>query len=159
NTVPITFTPNPAGDQIKRTDGGSWLNDGFRKGDIVTVNAGPNDPNNRNYTVAAVTAMTLTLASQNLVTAESRTATVKNNQYAPAVDGEDFFIVNQPQTMAIDQQTTAGVETDETLILDGQSGSDTYVVNTTGTHGGLRNYVVNVLDTGAPDDGMDNLSV
>ncbi len=79
--------------------------------------------------------------------------------YAPAGDGEDFFVVNQLQSMVINQQTTAGVATDETLTLDGQSGSDTYVINTTGTHGDVRNYVVNVLDSGAPDDGVDNLSV
>src|SRR5262249_14021553 len=47
----------------------------------------------------------------------------------------------------------------DTLTLDGQAGTDTYVTNTTGTHGDKRNYVVNVLDTGNADDGVDNLSV
>src|SRR5207249_3264727 len=47
----------------------------------------------------------------------------------------------------------------DTLTLDGQAGTDTYVVNTTGTHGAFRNYVINVLDTGAPDDGVDSLAI
>src|SRR5262249_9189535 len=42
---------------------------------------------------------------------------------------------------------------------DGQAESDSYIVNTTGSHGADRNYVINVLDTGAPDDGVDTASV
>ena len=44
-----------------------------------------------------------------------------------------------------------------TLTLDGQAGSDHYIVNTTGSQGPDRNYVINVLDTGASDDGVDEL--
>src|SRR5262249_10561038 len=62
-------------------------------------------------------------------------------------------------SMTINQETTAGVESGDTLTLDGQAASDTYVINTTGTHGVVRNYVINALDTGAPDDGVDSLSV
>jgi hypothetical protein len=159
NAVPVNFVVNALGDQIQRTDGGNWVGDGFSMGDIISVNAGPGDPNNRNYTVIAVTPMTLTLASRNLVTPESRTATVQDNKVAPAGDGEDYFVVNQLQSMVINQETSAGEATDESLTLDGQSGSDTYVINTTGTHGDVRNYVINVLDSGAPDDGVDNVSV
>ena len=79
--------------------------------------------------------------------------------FAPVGDAEDFFIVNQLQTMTIDQQTAAGVVGGDTLTLDGQSGTDTYVINTTGTQGVFRDYVINTLDSGAPDDGVDTLSV
>ena len=69
---------------------------------------------------------------------------------APTGDSEDFFFVNQLQTMNV----AAG----HTLTLDGQDGTDTYVVNTTGSQACLgndqiagatcHNYVINVLDTG-----------
>ncbi len=42
-----------------------------------------------------------------------------------------------------------------TLKLDAQGGSDTYVVNVSGTG----EYIVNVFDTGAQDDGVDSLIV
>ena len=80
---------------------------------------------------------------------------------APAGDSEDFAFVNQLQTMDVN----AG----HTLTLDLQDGTDTYVVNTTGSQpclGGdqisgstCHNYVINVLDTGAPDRGSDVLIV
>ena len=80
---------------------------------------------------------------------------------APAGDSEDFFFVNQLQTM--------NVNGGHTLTLDGQDGTDTYVVNTTGSQPCLgadqitgatcHNYVINVLDTGAPNRGSDVLIV
>src|SRR5262249_7324136 len=147
--------PHAAGDTIDAAPT-TWA--GFAIGDVITVSATAKNPS-RTYTVQNVTATTLTLNTRNLVTGETATATVKDNQVAPAGDSEDFFIVNQLQLMVINQETTAGVESGDTLTLDGQAGSDTYVVNTTGTHGDLRNYAINVLDTGAADDGVDNLSV
>ena len=77
--------------------------------------------------------------------------------FAPTGDGADFFNVNQLQTMNV----AAG----HTLTLDGQADTDTYTVNTTGSQGcvaspaSCHNYVINVLDTGAPTDGVDNLVV
>jgi hypothetical protein len=158
----LDFHANAGGDTLTRNDGGDWGADGFAVGDIIKV-SNTGDLNSRTYTVAAVAGAVLTLASRNLVTTKSSaTAMVQDNKYAPAGDSEDFFIVNQLQSMVINQETTAGVEAGDTLTLDGQSGSDTYVVNTTGSRdatGDQRNYVVNVLDTGAPSDGVDNLSV
>src|SRR6185436_8987113 len=116
---------------------------GFAIGDIITVDTGvADDPNNRSFTVLNVGATVLTLSAVNFVKAETLTAKVKNNTVAPkASDSEAFFVVNQLHSMHIDQQTSAGVETGDTLTLDGQSASDTYVVNTTGSHGDFRNYV------------------
>lgn len=68
----------------------------------------------------------------------------------PADDGEDRFIVFYLQTMNV----AAG----HTLTLDGQADTDTYTVHTTGSRapaGGVRDYVINILDTGAPLDGAD----
>ena len=84
----------------------------------------------------------------------------------PKCDSEDFFNVNQLQTMfdpaANSDPTKAIVNGDvvagHTLTLDGQAGTDTYVINTTGSQPCLganqiagstcHNYIVNVLDTG-----------
>ena len=49
--------------------------------------------------------------------------------------------------------------TSGTLVLDGQADLDTYAIWTTGTGGASRNYVINVLDTGAAADGVDALTV
>ncbi|HEX4526566.1 MAG TPA: hypothetical protein VH108_07475, partial [Gaiellaceae bacterium] len=95
---------------------------------------------------------------------------------SPAWDGEDFFYVNQLQSTydatlnSTDQ--TAGltdIKAGHTLTLDGQSGTDTYVINTTGSQpcfqgtdssgSKCHNYTINVLDTGAPNDGSDALIV
>ena len=82
---------------------------------------------------------------------------IPSTTVAPGGDGEDFFNVDQLQTMNV----AAGY----TLTLDGQGATDTYTVNTTGSQGCVanpttcHNYVVNALDTGAPTDGVDNLIV
>ena len=46
-----------------------------------------------------------------------------------------------------------------TLTLDGQADTDYYTIYTTGSHGATRNYVINILDTGAPNDGVDELAI
>src|SRR4029077_20972517 len=80
--------------------------------------------------------------------------------YAPLGDGDDFFVVNQLQTMNV----AAG----HTLTLDGQAGNNTYTINTTGsqpcfagdpTGAPCHDYVINVLNTGAPDDGISYLTI
>ena len=52
-----------------------------------------------------------------------------------------------------------GVGAGHMLNLDGQGESDHYTVYTNGSHGSVRNYVINVLDTGAPDNGVDELAI
>ena len=92
-------------------------------------------------------------------------------------DSEDFFNVNRLQTMfdaTLDTHTGNPLGNGDnpaghTLTLDGQVGTDTYVINTTGSQACLganqisgatcHNYVINALDTGAPDDGADVLIV
>ncbi|MFL6033947.1 MAG: hypothetical protein ACJ74I_02620, partial [Gaiellaceae bacterium] len=59
----------------------------------------------------------------------------------PAGDGEDLFVVDHLQTMAVDQG--------DTLMLDGQANNDVYRIFTEGSLGAARNYVISVLDTGA----------
>ena len=78
-------------------------------------------------------------------------------------DGEDQFTVWYLQSMnvvtepaAADRRTRAAAPA-TSLDLDGQADTDYYAVYTTGSHGSIRNYVINVLDTGAPNDGVDEL--
>ena len=66
-----------------------------------------------------------------------------------AADGIDRFTVTRLQSMLV------GLA--HTLTLDGQDQGDTYLVETTGSQGAARNYVVNVLDTGST--GIDALTV
>ncbi|MEO6651293.1 MAG: hypothetical protein ABIP17_01380, partial [Ilumatobacteraceae bacterium] len=64
---------------------------------------------------------------------------------------EDTFTVYFLQSM--------DVAADDTLTLDGQSATDDYFVYTSGSRGSSRNYIVNVLDTGTPGDGVDTLDI
>ncbi|MGH6643760.1 MAG: hypothetical protein ACRED3_13800, partial [Bradyrhizobium sp.] len=156
-TATVTFAQDADGDTITRTDGGNFV--GFEIGDVITVESGANIGV---FTVTGVSATVLTLSSAKVVTALAGVAVkIKNtskNSFAPTGDSEDFFVVNQLQSMQY-VQTAAATSSSDTLTLDGQSGTDTYVVNTTGTQGAVRNYVINVLDTGGPNDGVNNLSV
>ena len=65
------------------------------------------------------------------MTCTAHSAAACTSVWAPTGDSEDFFFVNQLQTMNV----AAG----HTLTLDGQDGTDTYVVNTTGSQACLGN--------------------
>ena len=75
-------------------------------------------------------------------------------------DGEDRFTVYFLQSMDVGRSGQLGANgAGHTLTLDGQADGDFYAVYTTGSRGSERQYVVNVLDTGAVDDGTDMLDV
>jgi Ca2+-binding RTX toxin-like protein len=66
--------------------------------------------------------------------------------------GEDLITVNRLHTRT------------ETMDIDGQGGTDTVIVNTSGSlslpaGGAYHDYLINVLDTGAKDDGSDTLTI
>src|SRR5207245_8477065 len=46
-----------------------------------------------------------------------------------------------------------------TRPLHGQEAKDTYYIYTSGSRGNARDYVINVLDTGQPQDGVDYLTI
>jgi hypothetical protein len=95
------------------------------------------------------------------------------SQNATAVladDGQDRFLVDRLQ----DLTSTRGFYVDslgnvlprrDALTLDGQADTDAYIVVTHGSLGGnnglggISDYIVNTLDTGAPNDGVDTLTV
>src|SRR5262249_7906905 len=69
----------------------------------------------------------------------------------PAPDGEDHIVVDHLHTM--------DAARNHTLMLDGQAGNDVYEIFTEGSLGADRNYVIDVLDSGAPADGADILAI
>src|SRR5262249_45890504 len=93
-TATVTFARDPDGDTITRSSG-DFAADGFKIGDVITVDSGdPTDSNNRSYTVTGVAALVLTLSSARVVTPETRSVKIKDtrfNSFAPTGDGEDFF--------------------------------------------------------------------
>ena len=77
-------------------------------------------------------------------------------------DGEDVVIVwflQSADVIAAPAGLAGGTGAGHSLTIDGQAGTDYVSVHTAGSHGAERNYVVNVLDTGAPDDGVDELAI
>jgi hypothetical protein len=78
-------------------------------------------------------------------------------------DGEDRFIVYYLQDT--NTQTSPAMQTvaEHTLTLDGVSESDDYKIYTLGSNSGIfdneRNTIINVLDSGLSNDGVDELTI
>jgi hypothetical protein len=77
-------------------------------------------------------------------------------------DGEDQFIIYYLQSADV-VGSPADLATDDgaghSLTLDGQADTDYYTIYTTGSHGSIRNYVINILDTGDENDGVDEATI
>jgi hypothetical protein len=75
-------------------------------------------------------------------------------------DGEDRFIVYFLQDADVTTGQLMQSAARHTLTLDGQADTDYYEVYTLGSNGAdQRNNVINVLDTGAENDGVDELMI
>ncbi|HEY3486388.1 MAG TPA: hypothetical protein VGK49_13445, partial [Ilumatobacteraceae bacterium] len=82
-------------------------------------------------------------------------------------DGEDVFTVwylQSTDVLAAPAQLDASngfnpPAAGHSLTLDGQADTDYYRIYTTGSRFSARNYVINVLDTGREDDGVDELDI
>ncbi|MFU8776147.1 MAG: LEPR-XLL domain-containing protein, partial [Roseovarius sp.] len=77
---------------------------------------------------------------------------------------EDSFLVQRLASMSAPLSTAPdGTVSGYALTLDGQSGSDRYEIRTAGSQtrdaAGYRDYVINVLDSGAPTAGEDVLDI
>ena len=82
---------------------------------------------------------------------------------SPGDDGEEQFVVWYLQSMNV-IGAPAGLAGGATgaghsLTLDGQAETDYYTIYTLGSHGDFRNYVINILDTGASNDGVDEAAI
>ena len=80
-----------------------------------------------------------------------------------AAGGTDWFILDHLPTISTSHDRPNHLLANgsdgavrDTVDLDGRGGTDHYVVNVTG---GQTSYLVNVVDTGLPDDGADTLRV
>lgn len=96
----------------------------------------------------------------NAVTGQS----IGDAAHNPSVaDGEDEFRVYYLQSanvLAAPAQLGDGTRAaGHSLTLDGQADTDYYDIWTTGSRFSHRNYVINVLDTGTEDDGVDELNI
>jgi hypothetical protein len=152
--VPVSFSST--GNTLMRLDTGNWVTDGLVAGQEIEVSGTAN--NNAIYTILHVTASTLMLAASPAVSNEGPvTATIA--PFAGPGSGSDFFVVNQLQSMENINGPDTPSAGGDALTLDGQGGGNTYVVNSAGSQHGQNNYVINVLDTGAPDEGTSSLSV
>jgi Ca2+-binding RTX toxin-like protein len=82
---------------------------------------------------------------------------------ADGAGGDDLLIVDHMTTLAtlrnrIDDASGADVR--DAVDMDGRGGTDTYLVLTHGSLAtGTHDYIVNVLDTGAKNDGEDTLTI
>ncbi len=75
-------------------------------------------------------------------------------------DGEDILTVYYLQSMnVVTSPATGGTGAGHVLTLDGQGESDHYAVHTNGSHGNVRNYNIQVLDSGPANQGVDELAV
>ena len=78
-------------------------------------------------------------------------------------DGEDQFLVYYLQSTLVTTSPSTGTGSIATaghsLTLDGLADTDTYNIWTTGSRGVPRNYLINILDTGAENDGVDEAFV
>ncbi|MBD3648354.1 MAG: hypothetical protein HUJ31_13080, partial [Pseudomonadales bacterium] len=78
--------------------------------------------------------------------------------------GEDLIIVDQLPSVTTGHDRPGHVNADgndagvvrDTLDLDGRGGTDNYVINITG---GRTDYIINVQDSGAPNDGADRMTI
>ena len=122
---------------------------GGRVGGVFDL-GGASDPTDLTKIFGHVDVDTFTF-DQTFLGAKTRVYGSQDESALDEADGEDRFVVDRLQTMAV----AAG----HTLTLDGQARSDSYTILTTGSQGAERNYVVNVLDTGAQDDGVDELAI
>src|SRR5262249_46817932 len=92
-----------------------------------------------------------------------------SNVATPGGTGRATFTANQWQSLTPGGPSTYATSTPtypagttatrrDTLDLDGQAGSDAYTVNTTGSQAASpSDSIINVLDSGAPNDGADTL--
>ncbi|MCU0918723.1 MAG: hypothetical protein MUF16_00045, partial [Burkholderiaceae bacterium] len=85
-------------------------------------------------------------------------------------DGEDLIrvyflqdanVTTGPATAVLDGTSGNYVPraAQHSLLIDGQAGTDAVEVYTLGSRGNERNYLINVLDTGAKNDGKDTLAI
>ncbi len=146
---------------------------GFTTGRTVTVR-GVGSGFDGTYLITGVGATTFTYANTGVgaaivvpagANASSNQADLGHDD--DLADGEDVFTVYYLQSadvLAAPAQLTLAngfnpPAAGHSLTLDGQADTDYYRIYTTGSRFSERNYVINVLDTGYENDGVDELDI
>jgi len=154
----VTFGDDGTNLTISRSTG-SFITDGFRVGQTIDVSATLTDnfdDNNGTYEILSVTDTTITLTATDSWATDGITI---DDVALTTNDGEDRFFVYYLQDTATQTGPNVTTVAEHTLTLDGQADTDYYEVHTLGSQGDPRNYVINVLDTGTEDDGVDQLTI
>ena len=105
------------------------------------------------------------LGSKTVVRGSASPVTSGDAAHNPSIDdGEDLFTVFYLQSASVlaapaQSDVPALYNGGHSLTLDGQADTDYYRIYTTGSRFSERNYVINVLDTGAENDGVDELDI
>ncbi|MEE4314510.1 MAG: Calx-beta domain-containing protein [Desulfofustis sp.] len=160
----IQSEANPIGSAVAYTDGdpGGVMTRIFGNDDVDTIqfgdptgSAGGTSINDDGYIFLG--SKTRAYGSQDVATSY----TLVDGLPDPASDndGEDRFFVYYLQDTATQTGPNVTTDAEHTLTLDGQADTDYYEVHTLGSQGDPRNYVINVLDTGAEVDGVDQLTI
>ncbi len=125
----LTFADNASSqtdtrDTITR-DSGSWVTDGFRAGQKITIEGSVG--NDGTYTIAEVTASTLTLAQDAVLTNETLTRHVMSG--SPVLTFADNGAAADTITRDSGSWLTDGFEAGQTIYVQGSDGNDgTYTI-------------------------------
>ena len=172
NPTALDCSPDPTPTGTLAAPGGEdlWLTQIFGNDDIDQIQFG--DPTGMPTSVTGPGAKEtpgdpgyVFIGSKTIAYGSNCTPTVCNSvgdaAHDPSIaDGEDVFTVYYLQSadvLAAPAQSRAAAG--HSLTLDGQADTDYYRIYTTGSRFAQRNYVINVLDTGAENDGVDELDI
>jgi hypothetical protein len=133
----ITVTNNKSG-TITRTDGSSWIASGFAVGQTITVggSAGNATSAGETYSIAAVTASTITLAASNQIVNEAspvspETVSLQHNTSDGQIAVKGFFTAKSGSTPGSITRTdggnwlTDGFAVGQTVLVNGSAGNST----------------------------------
>ncbi len=128
-TGKLTFADNASSETDTRDtitrDNGSWVTDGFRAGQKITIEGSAG--NDGTYTIAEVTASTLTLAQDAVLTNETLTRHVMSG--SPVLTFADNGAAADTITRDSGSWLTDGFEAGQTIYVQGSDGNDgTYTI-------------------------------
>ena len=138
--APETITVNNGtGSTITRTDGGSWIAQGFAVGQTITVtgSAANNTGTGQTYTIAKITGSTITLATADVIVSEASAAAPEtvslqhNTTDSPDAIKSAYFTASTSTTPGSIVRTdggnwlTDGFAVGQTILVTGSAGNST----------------------------------
>jgi hypothetical protein len=139
-SAPVYFTPGTAstGATITRTDGISWINQGFAIGQAITVTGSTVNAtaSGQNYMITGITASTITLATQDQIVADGtlsapKTVTLQHNTTDSQDQVKGYFTASTATTAGSITRTdggnwlTDGFAVGQTILVTGSANDST----------------------------------